>query len=83
MQTCSLNGCENTFELENAYSFVPWVALTAAPDKPSFQCDSQHMGCSQEHARIAAIACLDEHLIPKLNGGSPDMAYKVGQAPTE
>ena len=62
--------CGATMTLGDSHSFIITYGTTGpahvSGNKPSaFQCPSlQHFTCSADHARVAAHACIDEHLLP-------------------
>lgn len=61
--TCDI--CGASIAPEALYSLKVTYAAPGDARLPSMECgEEQHYGCSAEHAREAALRCIDEHLEP-------------------
>jgi hypothetical protein len=57
---CALASCDQPLTTE-AY-MVPVCYATPGLGYPAFACTDTHWSCSEAHAKLAAEACLEEHL---------------------
>lgn len=60
--SCAVCGTVTT--IGASHSIVIVYAVTGGSRIPAYNCPAQHFCCSQECARTAAHACIDEHMIP-------------------
>lgn len=66
--SCEAPGCDKQFDLDASHSFVIVYATTGVQGVVAQQCPAeQHFGCCQDHAKVAALQCLEEHLLPQYN----------------
>jgi hypothetical protein len=65
-QPCKCEICGAATTVGDSYSFAVMFATTGPQHVQYVQCPAeQHFCCCIEHAHQAAIACMDEHLIPE------------------
>lgn len=62
MRTCEAPDCDVSKPQREMYSVVVMIAVHPAA-APPIRCPAeQHYGCTLEHAKLVAHACLDEHV---------------------
>lgn len=62
---CALASCEKKFKVGDSYSFIGGIATTGPSHISPFVCGvaEQHFGCCIEHALLAYILCLRDHVV--------------------
>lgn len=61
---CEIVGCAKLMPLGDSYSFIGGIATTGPTHIAPFVCDNeQHFGCCIEHALLAYVLCLRDHVV--------------------
>jgi hypothetical protein len=62
---CEIAGCAKTMPVGDSYSFIGGIATTGPSHIPPFVCGEaeQHFGCCIEHALLAYVLCLRDHVV--------------------
>lgn len=64
---CEQPGCGKEFRIADAFSYPACMALSGPDVHISATCDEgQHFGCSHECALKLHNACIEQHILPKL-----------------
>lgn len=78
---CEAEGCGKVIDLDESHSFVIVYATTGVAGVAAQQCPAeQHFGCCLEHAKAAALKCLEEHLIPQYHAAVQGAALSSSSA---
>lgn len=62
---CEIAGCDKQMPIGDSYSFIGGIATTGPTHITPFVCSEaeQHFGCCIEHALLAYVLCLRDHVV--------------------
>lgn len=79
---CEAPGCTRDVLIGTSFSFKVMMATTGVLPIRSFECEEeQHFACSPEHAKLAAVHCMD-HLLDLLALRTADALAAPTPSPT-
>lgn len=61
---CAIAACSARFTLDAAFRVAICFAQTGLTGIAAFQCNTEHYGCTPDHAWQAAQLCFTQHLHP-------------------